>query len=205
MEVFKNISIKAWLVPKEFSQVEGIDCNETFSLVSKMNSNHLVLALSTSHRWGVHQMDVKSIFFHGDLKEEMYMEQPPDYVQNDSNIVFHLKKSLYGIKKGPQDFYYKMDRFILDIEFYRCHFDPKVYTKKVGSHLIILLLYVYDLIYNVPTLVHHYISGCYDDQRSQMDGIASTMTIEGYFGVRIASLILFHHFSHIGFGSITFQ
>jgi hypothetical protein len=48
--------------------------------------------------------------------------------------------------------------------------------------------------YNVPTLGHHYISGCYDDQSSQMDVIASTMTIEGYFGVRLASLILFHHY-----------
>jgi hypothetical protein len=66
-----------------------------------MNSICLVLALATSHKWEVHQMDVKSAFLHGDLKEEIYMEQPPGYVQNDSSLVFHLKKSLYGLKQAP--------------------------------------------------------------------------------------------------------
>jgi hypothetical protein len=66
-----------------------------------MNSIRLVLALATSHKWEVHQMDVKSAFLHGDLKEEIYMEQPPGYVQNDSSLVCHLKKSLYGLKQAP--------------------------------------------------------------------------------------------------------
>jgi hypothetical protein len=60
---------KARLVSKGFSQVEGIDYNETFAPVAKMNSIHLVLALATSHKWEVHQIDVKSAFLHGDLKE----------------------------------------------------------------------------------------------------------------------------------------
>jgi hypothetical protein len=65
---------KARLVAKGFSQVEGIDYNETFSLVAKMNSICLVLSLVASHKWEVHQMDVKSTFLHGGLKEEIYME-----------------------------------------------------------------------------------------------------------------------------------
>jgi hypothetical protein len=71
---------KARLVSKGFSQVEGIDYNETFALVSKMNSILLVLALAASHKWEVHQLDIKSAFLHGDLQEEVYMEQPPGYV-----------------------------------------------------------------------------------------------------------------------------
>jgi hypothetical protein len=59
---------KARLVTKGFSQVEGIDYNETFSLVDKMNSIRLLLSLSASHKWEVHQMDVKYAFLHGDLK-----------------------------------------------------------------------------------------------------------------------------------------
>jgi transposase InsO family protein len=137
---------KARLVAKGFSQVEGIDYNETFAPVAKMNSIRLVLALAASHKWEVHQMDVKSAFLHGDLKEEIYMEQPPGYVQNDSSLVCRLKKSLYGLKQAPRAWYAKMDSFLIATGFSRCHSDPNVYTKKVGNHLIILVLYVDDLI-----------------------------------------------------------
>jgi len=137
---------KARLVAKGFSRVEGIDYNETFSPVAKMNSIHLVLSLVASHKWEAHQMDVKSAFLHGDLQEEIYMEQPLGYVQNDSSLVFHLKKSLYGLKQAPRVWYAKMDKILIDIRFSRCHSDPNVYTKKVGSHLIILVLYVDDII-----------------------------------------------------------
>jgi hypothetical protein len=110
-----------------------------------MNSIHLVLALATSHKWEVHQMDVKSSFLHGDLKEEIFIEQPIGYVQNASSLVCCLKKSLYGLKKSPRDWYAKMYNFLIDTGFSRCHFDPNVYTNKVRIHLIILVLYVNEL------------------------------------------------------------
>ena len=91
-------------------------------------------------------MDVKSVFLHGDLQEKIYMEQPPGYVQDNSNLVCHLKKSLYGLKQAPRAWYAKMDSFLLDTGFSRCHSDPNFYTKKVGNHLINLVLYVGDLI-----------------------------------------------------------
>jgi hypothetical protein len=93
-------SHKVWLVSKGFSKVEGIDYNQTFSPIEKNNSIRLVLSLVASHKWEVHQMDVKSTFLHGYLQEEIYMEQSPGYVQNDSTLVFLLKKSLYGIKQA---------------------------------------------------------------------------------------------------------
>jgi hypothetical protein len=74
------------------------------------------------------------------------MEQPPRYVQNDSSLVCHLKKSLYGLKQAPRAWYVKMDSFLITTRFSRFHYDPNVYTKKVGIHLIILVLYVDDLI-----------------------------------------------------------
>jgi hypothetical protein len=131
---------KARLFSKGFSQVEGIDYNETFSPIAKTNYIHLVLALATLHKWEVHQMDVKYVFLHRYLKEEIYMEQPPRYVMNESILVYHLKKSLYGLKQAPQAWYAKMDNFLITIGFSRCHYDHNVYIKKVGSHLIILKL-----------------------------------------------------------------
>ena len=72
---------KVRLVTKGFSQVEGIEYTETFSHVSKMNSIQLVPSLVASFKLEFHQMDVKSAFLHGDLHEEIYMEQPPVFIQ----------------------------------------------------------------------------------------------------------------------------
>ena len=91
-------------------------------------------------------MDVKSTFLHGDLHEKIYMEQPLGYVQDNSSPVCLLNKSLYGLKQARRAWYTKMDSFLLDTGFSRCHSNPNVYTKKVGNHLIILVLYVDDLI-----------------------------------------------------------
>jgi hypothetical protein len=112
-----------------------------------MNSIYLFLSLVASHRWELHQMDSKSTFLHGDLQEKIYMEQPPCYVHNDSSLVCHLKKSLYCLKQDPRVWYAKMENFLFDTGFFGCHANPNVYTKKVGSHLIILFLYDDDHIF----------------------------------------------------------
>eukprot|EP00253_Pinus_taeda_P018930 PITA_18930 len=122
---------KARLVAKCFSQVECINYTETFSHVTKMNSIRLVLSLVASFKWEVHQMDVKFAFLHGDLHEEIYMEQPPGFRQIESGLVCQLKKSLYGLKQAPRAWYAKIDSFLLDIGFSRRHSDNTVYTKKV--------------------------------------------------------------------------
>eukprot|EP00253_Pinus_taeda_P020995 PITA_20995 len=137
---------KACLVAKGFSQVEGIDYTQTFSPVAKINSISLVLSLSSAFKWEVHHMDVKSAFLHGELHEEIYMEQPTGFIQTYSSFICRLKKSLYGIKQTPQAWYAKMDSFLLETRFSRCHSHNIVYTKKVGKSLIIPVLYVDDLI-----------------------------------------------------------
>eukprot|EP00253_Pinus_taeda_P032438 PITA_32438 len=122
-----------------------------------MNSMHLVLSLAASFKWEVHQMDVKSAFLHGDLHEEIYMEQPTGFIQTDSSFVCQLKKSLYGLKQAPEAWYAKMDSFLLETRFSRCHSNNTVYTKKVGKSLIIIVLYIDDLILTSsdPNLINH--------------------------------------------------
>eukprot|EP00253_Pinus_taeda_P026418 PITA_26418 len=122
-----------------------------------MNSIYLVLSLAASFKWEVHQMDVKSAFLHGDLHEEIYMEQPTGFIQTDFSLICQLKKSLYGLKQAPRAWYAKMDSFLLENGFSRCHSDNTVYTKKVGKSLIILVLYVDDLILtgSDPNLIKH--------------------------------------------------
>eukprot|EP00253_Pinus_taeda_P035423 PITA_35423 len=122
-----------------------------------MNSIHLVLSLAASFKWETHQMDVKSAFLHGDLHEEIYMEQPTGFIQTNSILVCRVKKSLYGLKQALRSWYAKMDSFILETGFSRCHFDNTIYTKKVGKSLIILVLYVDYLILtgSDPNLITH--------------------------------------------------
>jgi hypothetical protein len=149
--------LEARLIAKGFSQVEGIDYNETFSPIKTMNLIFLVLVIVTSHKSEVHHMDVTFDFLHGYLQEEIYMEQPIDYVQNHSSHIFHLDKSLYGFKQAPWSWYAKITNFHLNIDFSRCHYGPNAYTKKVGNHLIILVFYVDDLILigNHPKILNH--------------------------------------------------
>ena len=89
---------KARVVTQGFSQVEGIDYNETFMPVTKFNSIRLLLALAACYDWEIHQMDVKSAFLNGELDEEIYMRPLPGY-KAAPNTVWRLKKALYSLKQ----------------------------------------------------------------------------------------------------------
>ena len=103
---------KEILLAKVYSQVQGIDYNETFAPVAKMDSIRLALTITTSKQWEVHHMDVKCDFLNGDLTEEIYMQKPKGFVSNPS-FVCRLKKSLYGLKQAPGAWYAKIDGFLL--------------------------------------------------------------------------------------------
>ena len=85
------------------------------------------------------------------------MEQPPRFIQNDSSLLCRLKKYLYDTKQAPHAWYAKMDSFLLDTSFSRCHCDNNVYTKRVDGHLIILVFYVDDFVLtsSEPKLINH--------------------------------------------------
>ena len=95
------LKYKARLVAKGYSQVHGIDYNETFAPVAKMDSIRLALAIATSKQWEVHHMDVKCAFLNGDLTKEIYMQQPQGFSTNPS-LVCRLRNSLYGLKQSPR-------------------------------------------------------------------------------------------------------
>ena len=100
------------MVVKGYSQVHGLDYNEKFTPVARMDSIRLVLAVAASKRWVVHHMDVKSAFLHGDQEEDIYMRQPERYIE-DTSLVCKLRKYIYGIKQFPRAWYSKMDAFLM--------------------------------------------------------------------------------------------
>lgn len=105
---------KARLVVKGFGQKEGVDFDEIFSPVVKMTSIRVILGMAASMDLEVEQLDVKTAFLHGDLEEEIYMEQPEGFeVEGKEHMVCKLKKSLYGLKQAPRQWYKKFDSFMV--------------------------------------------------------------------------------------------
>jgi len=90
---------KSWLVAKGFAQHYGIDYEETFALVARMDTIRVVLTIAAQNKRLVYQMDVNSAFLNGILEEEVYVDHPPGYVvQGQEHKVYKLKKALYGLK-----------------------------------------------------------------------------------------------------------
>ncbi len=90
---------KARLIAKGYAQTHGIDYDETFVPVAKMATVKVVIAMAASRGWVLHQMDVNNVFLHGELKEEMYLDQPPGYEDmSHPDYVCRLRKALYGLK-----------------------------------------------------------------------------------------------------------
>ncbi|KAH9291902.1 hypothetical protein KI387_042909 [Taxus chinensis] len=149
---------KARLVAKGFSQVEGLDFGEIFSLVAKLHSIRFLLAIVAAFDLEIEQMDVKTMFLHGELEEEIYMTQPESFkIKGKEDLVCRLKKSLYGLKQSPRMWNQKFDRYVLRLGLERSKADPCVYFKHEGEYYVIIVLYVDDmlLIGNSKKLVSH--------------------------------------------------
>ena len=139
---------KARLVAKGYSQVEGVDYDETFAPVVKYKSLRVLLSFAAADDMEVTQMDVKTAFLHGDLQEEIYMEQPLGYSQTGSTgrvLVCRLKKSLYGLKQAPRCWNAKINTYLKSLGFIQSDFDVGVYYRRFTEGVMIIALYVDDL------------------------------------------------------------
>jgi hypothetical protein len=139
---------KARLVVKGFAQKKGIDFDEIFSPVVKMTSIRTILSLVAVEYLHLEQLDVKQLFSMGIWRKIFICRSHKGYeVKGKDNLVCRLKKSLYGLKKAPRQWYLKFDRFMTEQGYSRCHSDHCVYFKRLenGSY-IIFLLYVDDML-----------------------------------------------------------
>ncbi|KAF0926070.1 hypothetical protein E2562_021786 [Oryza meyeriana var. granulata] len=115
-EVIKH---KARLVAKGYVQQPGVDFDEVFAPVARIESVHLLLALAAQEGWPVHHMDVKSAFLNGELIEEVYVRQPPGFtVAGHEDKVLHLDKALYGLRQAPRAWNAKLDETLWFLLWY---------------------------------------------------------------------------------------
>jgi hypothetical protein len=139
---------KAHLVAQGYVQQEGIDYDETFAPVARMETVRIFLSIASQLKLIVYQMDVKSAFLNGYLKEEVYVDQPKGFIiDGKEDKVYRLKKALYGLKQAPRAWYSRIDDYLHYHGFVKCSFESVVYKRVVGSDFIILCLYVDDLIF----------------------------------------------------------
>ncbi|GJW80502.1 ribonuclease H-like domain-containing protein [Tanacetum coccineum] len=136
---------KARLVAQGFGQKEGIDYEETFSLVVKMVTVRCLLNIVVSMSWPVFQLDVNNAFLYGDLEEVVFMKPPEGYFPSD-NKVCRLKKSLYGLKQAPRQWNAKLTSTLIENGFSQSKSDYSLYTKSDKGVFLALLVYVDDII-----------------------------------------------------------
>ncbi|GJU49292.1 retrovirus-related pol polyprotein from transposon TNT 1-94 [Tanacetum coccineum] len=139
-DVLKN---KARLVAKGYRQKEGIDFEESFAPVARTEAIRIFIANAASKNMTIYQMDVKTTFLNGELKEEVYVIQPEGFVDPDHPThVYRLKKARYGLKQAPRAWYDTLSRFLLDNKFSKGAVDPTLFTRKTGKHILLVQIYV---------------------------------------------------------------
>ena len=137
---------KARMVAKGYSQVEGVDFDETFSPVIKYQSLRTLMAIANEEDMHVHHMDVTTAFLYGELEEDVYMHQAEGQVKpGEEHLVCKLQKSIYGLKQSPRCWNKKVHACLTANGFTATKSDPALYIKGKGNEKTILGLYVDDI------------------------------------------------------------
>jgi hypothetical protein len=154
--IFKNksneegviVRNKARLVAQGYTQVEGVDFDETFAPVARIESIRLLLAIACCLKIKLYQMDVKGAFLNGLIDKEVYVEQPKGFTDPKyPNHVYKLEKALYGLKQAPRAWYERLTEFLLSLGFVRGGGDRTLFVLKKDSHICIAQIYVDDIVF----------------------------------------------------------
>ena len=143
----EQVRYKARLVARGFEQTTGVDFQETFAPVVRWETIRTLLAIAVHLNWPIHQLDVLTAFLNGILKEDVYMVQPPGFVQPGfEHLVCKLHKSLYGLKQSPRAWYARLHAALLAWNLIQSDADPNLYFAHIGKDTIALLVYVDDIL-----------------------------------------------------------
>nr|GEW95889.1 retrovirus-related Pol polyprotein from transposon TNT 1-94 [Tanacetum cinerariifolium] len=145
---FEHLENKARLVARGYRQKEGIDFEESFSPVARLDAIRIFLAYAAHKNMVIYHMDVKTAFLNGNLREDVYVSQPDGFVDPDNpNHVYKLKKALYGLKQALRAWYDMLSSFMLSQDFSKGLVDPTLFIRKNGNDLLLPL----DLTFNLQS------------------------------------------------------
>jgi hypothetical protein len=136
------------LVAKGFTQIPGVDFDETFSPVARFESLHMILVLAVLEDWHIHQMDVKSAFLNGVLDEEIFMEQPQGFITTGSETqVCCLHKAIYGLKQASRQWNLQFHGVLTGLGFKWTYANAGIYVchQQEGDGPLFIILYVDDI------------------------------------------------------------
>jgi len=165
--IFKNktdehgtvVRNKASLVAQGYTQIEGLDFDETFAPVARLKSIRIILSIACHLRFKLYQMDVKSAFLNGVLQEEVYVEQPKGFQDpHHPHHVYKLKKALYGLKQALWAWYEHLTTYLLAKEFTRGQANRTLFIRNQGTHKLIAQIDVDDIIFGatLDSLAHEF-------------------------------------------------
>ncbi|GKB61726.1 retrovirus-related pol polyprotein from transposon TNT 1-94 [Tanacetum coccineum] len=139
---------KTRLVAKGYKQEEGIDFEESFAPVARLEAVRMFIAYAAHKNITIFQMDVKTAFLNGPLKEEVYVSQPEGFIDLEfPDHVYRLKKALYGLKQAPRAWYDKLSSFLIEHGFTKGIIDPTLFTRRHGGDILLVQVYVDDIIF----------------------------------------------------------
>ncbi|GJR41017.1 retrovirus-related pol polyprotein from transposon TNT 1-94 [Tanacetum coccineum] len=139
-------------IARGYRQEEGIDFEESFAPVARLEAIRIFLAFAAHMNMVIYQMDVKTAFLNGNLREEVYVSQPDGFVDPDKpNHVYKLKKALYGLKQAPRAWYDMLSSFLISNDFSKGSVDPTLFIRREGNDLILVQIYVDDIIFAAST------------------------------------------------------
>ncbi|GJY97217.1 putative ribonuclease H-like domain-containing protein [Tanacetum coccineum] len=150
---------KARLVAQGYTQEEGIDYDEVFAPVARIEAIRLFLAYASFKDFVVYQMDVKSAFLYGKIEEEVYVCQPLGFEDPEfPDRVYKVEKALYGLHQAPRAWYETLSTYLLDNRFQRGQIDKTLFIKRVKSDILLVQVYVIKDVYafgfNFPRSFH---------------------------------------------------
>jgi hypothetical protein len=138
---------KARLLAKGYTETYGIDYEETFAPVAKMNSVRTLISCVVNLDRDIYQMDIKNAFLHGDLQEEVYMHIPPGFESSQTTgKVLRLRRSLYGLKQSPRAWFGRFRQAMLKRGYHQSNADHTLFYQHANDKVAILIVYVDDIV-----------------------------------------------------------